>query len=182
MLRGSIPLAAICATMALAASPARAQALDDALSFLRDNLGAQGAIVESETISDSSTGQSWVENWTMQYANLRPDLAACSLTFHTDFNRDGKPLFSGDLTYALGQVTAVRLLTTSQNMDENNARDGHPTWSVVANPPTLDVKVTFAAGNTGGFYIRDPSLAPKIAAAIASAAEHCGASPRHEGF
>jgi hypothetical protein len=179
---GSIWLVSVCASMALAASPANAQALGDALGYLRDNLAGQGQVVETETVSDSSTGKSWVERWTMQYSNLRPDLAACSLTFRADFNRDGASIFSGDLTYALGQVAAVRLLTLNQNMDENNAHGGHPTWTTVADPPSVDVRLTFAAGNTGGFYIRDPSLAPRIAAAIARAAQLCGASPGREGF
>jgi hypothetical protein len=182
MRRGSILLVSICATMALAASPASAQALGDSLGYLRDNLAGQGQLAETETVSDSSTGKSWVEHWTMQYSNLRPDLAACSLTFRADFNRDGASIFSGDLTYALGQLAAVRLLTLNQNMDENNAHGGHPTWTTVADPPSLDIRLTFAAGNTGGFYIRDPSLAPRIAAAIARAAKLCGANPSREGF
>ncbi len=182
MRRGSIPLAATCAMITLAASPARAQSLGDTLSFLRDNIGGQGQLTESETVRDTSTGQSWVENWTMLYEDLRPDLAACSLTFHAEFTRNGQSIFSGDLTYALGQVTAVRLLSLDQNMEENNAHSGHPTWSVVTNPPGLDVKITFAAGNSGGFYIRDPNLSPRIAAAVARAAELCGANPSHEGF
>lgn len=185
-------LAAACAAMVLAASPgaaqvvsaspANAQALGDTLGFLRDSIAGQGTVVEAETINDSSTGKSWTEQWTMQYENLRPDLDACSLTFHAVFTRDGQGLYDGDLTYAFGQMTAVRLLTLDRHMTENNARSGHPTWSVVANPSALDVKVTFAAGNTGGFYIRDPNLAPRIAAAIARAAELCGASPTREGF
>jgi hypothetical protein len=179
---GSIPLAAISATMALAASPASAQALGDTLGYLSDNLAGQGQVVEIETVSDSSIGKSWVEHWIMQYSSLRPDLAACSLTFRADFIRDGASIFSGDLTYALGQVAAVRLLTLNQNMDENNAHGGHPTWTTVADPPSLDVRLTFAAGNTGGFYIRDPNLAPRIAAAIARAAQLCGANPRRDGF
>lgn len=186
MRRGSISLAALvaiaCAAMALAASPAGAQSLGDTLTYLSDTLAGQGQLVETETVSDSSTGKSWVEHWTMQYSNLRPDLAACSLTFRADFSRDGASIFSGDLTYALGQLAGVRLLTLSQNMDENNAHGGHPTWTTVGDPPSLDVRLTFAAGNTGGFYIRDPSLAPRIAVAIARAAELCGASPSHEGF
>jgi hypothetical protein len=182
MRRGSILLVSICATMALAASPASAQALGDTLGYLRDNLGGQGQLAETETVSDSSTGKSWVEHWTMQYSNLRPDLAACSLTFRADFNRDGASIFSGDLTYALGQLAGVRLLTLNQNMDENNAHGGHPAWTTVADPPSLDIRLTFAAGNTGGFYIRDPSLAPRIAAAIARAAQLCGANPSREGF
>ena len=182
MRRGSIPLAAVCAALALGASPARAEALGDTLSFLRDNLGAQGQLVENETVSDSSNGQSWSERWTIQYQNLRPDLTACSLTFHAEFTDNGKSTYSGDLTYVFGQLTAVRLLSRSQNMDENNARGGHPTWSTVSNPPSQDVKLTFASGNSGGFYVRDPSLAPRIATAIARAAELCGASPNHQGF
>ena len=186
MRRGSVPLAAplaiVCVTTALAASPAGAQSLRDTLSYLSDRLAVQGQLVETETVSDSSTGKSWVEHWTMQYSNLRTDLAACSLTFRADFNRDGASIFSGDLTYALGQLAGIRLLTLTQNMDENNAHGGHPTWTTVADPPSLDIKLTFAAGNTGGFYIRDPSLAPRIAAAIAHAAQLCGASPSRDGF
>jgi hypothetical protein len=182
MRRGAIPLATVCATIALAASPARAQALGDTLGFLRDNIGGQGQLIEDETVIDSSTGKSWSEHWTMQYANLRTDLAACSLTFHAEFTVDGKSTFSGDLTYAFGQVTALRLRTINQNMDDNNARAGHPTWSTVANPPGQDVGIDFAGGNSGGFYIRDPGLAPRIAASIARAAELCGAHPSRQGF
>jgi hypothetical protein len=181
-MRRSIPLVAIGVTMALTTSPASAQAVGDTLSYLSENLAGQGQLVETETVSDSSTGKSWVEHWTIQYSNLRPNRAACSLTFHADFNRDGASIFSGDLTYALGQLAAVRLLTLNQNMDENNAHGGHPTWTTVADPPSLDVRLTFAAGNTGGFYIRDPNLAPGIAAAIARAAQLCGASPSRDGF
>ena len=182
MRRGSIPLAALCAAIALAASPAGAQTLGDTLSYLRDSIGAQGQIAETDTVSDSSTGKSWDEQWTMQYENLRPDLDACSLTFHAEFTRNGQSVFSDDLTYSFGLVSGVRLITRDQNMDENNADAGHPTWSTVARPPSVNVKITFAAGNSGGFYVRDPSLAPRIAAAVAHAAELCGASPSREGF
>jgi hypothetical protein len=174
------------AVLGLAATPvmaqAQAQALGEAVGFLTNNLVAQGQLAETETISDSSTGKSWVERWTMQYENPRPDVAACSLTFHAEFTRDGQSIFSDDLTYAFGQMTAVRVLSIGRNMDENNARSGHPSWSVVADPPTLDIKITFAGGRTGGFYIRDPGLTPKVAASIARAAELCGATPSREGF
>lgn len=182
MLRGSIFLATCVAVLALAASPAKAQALNNTLAYIGDSLSAQGQLVEDEHVTDSSKGQSWNERWTILYGNMRTDLAACSLTFHADFTVDGKSTFSGDLTYVFGQVAAVRLTTMDQNMDENDAKGGNPTWSVQANPPAEDIQVKFADGHGGGFYIRNADLARRLAASIAHAAELCGATPGRDGF
>jgi hypothetical protein len=182
MLRGSIFLATCGAALALAASPAKAQALGDTLAYISGGLSAQGQLIEDERVSDSKTGQSWNERWTILYSNLRTDLAACSLTFHADFTIDGKSTFSGDLTYVFGQVTGLRLTTMDQNMDENDAKGGNPTWSVQSTPPSQDIQIHFADGHGGGFYIRDAALAPRLAASIAHAADLCGATPGREGF
>jgi len=182
MLRGSIFLATCGAVLALAAPPAKAQALNDTLAYIRDSIAAQGQLVEDQRVSDSSNGKAWSERWTILYGNLRTDIAACSLTFHADFTVDGKSTFSGDLTYVFGQVAGLRLTTMDQNMDENDAKGGNPTWSVQSTPPSQDIQIKFADGHGGGFYIRDAALAPRLAASITHAAELCGATPGRAGF
>jgi hypothetical protein len=182
MLRGSIFLATCVAVLALAAPPARAQALNDTLGYIRDSIAGQGQLIEDERVTDSAKGQSWTERWTILYGNLRTDMAACSLTFHADFAVDGKSTFSGDLTYVFGQVSGVRLTTMDQNMDENDAKGGNPTWSVQSTPPSQDIQIKFADGHGGGFYIRDAYLARRLAASIARAADLCGATASREGF
>ena len=169
---------AIGAAVGLCVAPTFAQengSLSDALAFIQRSITAQGQLSQTDQIRDSSNNQAWVENWTMLYENADYDTAACTLKFHAEFTNNGKSTFSGDLTYALGDVDQAQVLTRDENMNLNNALAGHPTWTVQTSPPASDVQITFKDGHRGGFYIRDADVAVRTARAIQRVAALCGA-------
>lgn len=149
--------------------------LVETMSFIQQNVAAQGVLNYASLVHDASNNSDWVNRFTVEASNVRADPASCHIAYHWKTSRNGEPGFDLEGGIPLASVQSVQVVPMSQDINEGDAKAGHPTWTSQINPPVFVVKVFRTEGHSNVFDFYSEDIADRVAKAVQHAADLCGA-------
>ena len=144
------------------------------LGFIRDQVAQQGLLAYASSTRDTSTSQSWDNQFTVEATNVTASKAGCSVDFHWRSTVDGKPAQDLDASIPFKIVTSAGITSMDDDVARLNARDGHTAWVSQMRPPVWVLLVQKSDGHTNTLDFRDRDMAERVAKAIRHAADLCG--------
>jgi hypothetical protein len=163
---------------------ARGQAANDQTAALRATfdlvqatIASQGALVWEEFIHDSAPAAGLATDWTAQnrfeYSNYTNSLQGCTFSFHSKQVQNGV-VTDSDGGVPIREVQIVKVSPDEPRLNQLNAQNGHPTWSVRLQPEIYDLQVIRGDGGENEFLFYDLQTANRVAEAFKHAAALCG--------
>jgi len=147
--------------------------LEVTLNFIRDKLAAEGSVAYTSSVTDSTDGHSWSNQFSNRISNIEPDAASCRLSYHWVLVQNGQTDLDTTGKLPLNQVTDVQMMSMESALQKADTVAGHTTWTSRVNPP---IWVIHAMWNNSynTFYFPDEDTADRVAKAFAHAAQLCG--------
>lgn len=146
------------------------------MQFIQARLNEQGKVNWVTSQHDSADGTNWTYAFTFEASHFVADAAACSLSYHYKFTRDGVVRSDRDASLSLHDVQDLTLTTGELRQNKVNAADGHTTWSAKIDPVIFDLVVRGKGDAEFYFFFFNEDTANRVSKAIGHAAELCGGS------
>ncbi len=143
------------------------------LEIIRGHLARQGQIAYAGTTHDSSTGQTWSTNFTVEASNVTVDASGCELRYHWHTWINGKSSQELESGIEFGTAAEVTLISMAEDVNQGTLKAGHPTWGTSIQPPLWVVHVARNDGSRITMDFRDQATAQLVANAAKQAMRLC---------
>jgi hypothetical protein len=178
-----VGLAAALAVLALSiAGSGAAQggmpSLTDTLRFIRDKIADEGPVEYVALLHDAVDGRTWTNRFSAAASDVAYDAEKCRVSFHWRSTNNGEVSHDGDTWIDFGTVRSVDVVPMDEDLDNSNARAGHPSWRAEVDPAVWVVVARQAGGGASVLDFRDRAMAERVANASLHAAHLCGGARR----
>ena len=150
--------------------------LADSMQVVADAVTAQGPVTFTGSVTDSSDNSSWTYSRTVTITNFKPDVAACTLSFHFSEVTPGNPSNEVDGWVPFVQVHDTKVESLEDETVGIDAKTGHPTWRISIQPVIYVVSAERGDGTVNDFDFYSQDTATRVATAIRRATQLCGGS------
>lgn len=148
--------------------------LEVTMKYIVDNMGPGASFHLIAYYHDNVAGNDWTHKYQGGTTNIRTSASACRVDYHTRGSIDDQPGYDQDSWFALKAIKEVTVKPVEAELKERDAKNGHPEWSLRADPPTFLIEIKDQKNNIDHWYVQDESLGNRIARAIVHAVELCG--------
>ena len=119
-------------------------------------------------------GSSEEDQYAVETSHAVADPRSCTLQVDAHMSLNGKTQKQGRMGVGFRDITALRVKTQTQAIDERTAKAGVTGWKGRVVPESYIVQ-TFQGGNLSGiFFFRDEGTANRVAESISQAIRLCG--------
>ena len=115
--------------------PEGGPSLEVAMKYIADNMNPAGSVNFIVYYHDNVVGSDWTQKFKGDTTNIRTNACACRVDYHTRGAIDDQPPgYDKDDWFALKAIKKVNVKPAEAELKEQAAKDGHPEWSLRAEP------------------------------------------------